>query len=457
MTANTKDRLPDGTLLTWYGDDFTGATAVMEVMTFAGLPSVLFFDVPTNQQLQQFEGYRAIGIAGVARSKSPRWMDENLPRYYEALAAIGAPVSHYKFCSTLDSSPETGSIGRATELALPLLGGDWHPLVVAAPEIRRYQAFGNLFAVMDGTTYRLDRHPSMSRHPVTPMNEADIRMHLARQTDLALGLVDVVDLTTGNGADALARERSAGRKVVAFDIVDEATLAEAGRIIWSERGERIFASGSQGLEYALVAAWRRGGLLERSPDLPGLAAVERIAIVSGSCSPVTAQQIRHAEENGFASIPVDPARAVDADAWARETARAEDAALAAIAEGRDPVIFSSRGPDDPSVSRFRAAVEASGIEVATANENVGAGLGRILCNVALRAGVKRGVIAGGDTSGHGALTMGIHALTAKVPVAPGAPLCEAHSEDAAINGFEIALKGGQMGAPDYFSHIRNGG
>ncbi len=171
-------RLPDGPLVAWYGDDFTGASAVMEVLTFAGFPSVLFFDVPTEAQRARFGDLRAMGIAGDARTREPAWMEANLPPVYAALRATGAPVVHYKVCSTFDSAPDTGSIGKAADLALG--PDDWAPLVVGAPEIGRWQAFGNLFAAAGDTVHRLDRHPTMSVHPVTPMDEADVRRHLAK-------------------------------------------------------------------------------------------------------------------------------------------------------------------------------------------------------------------------------------------------------------------------------------
>ena len=97
--------LPDGPLLAWYGDDFTGASAVMEVMTFAGFPSVLFLDVPTPEQRARFGDLRGVGIAGDARARSPEWMERELPRVYAALRAVGAPVVHYKVCSTFDLKP----------------------------------------------------------------------------------------------------------------------------------------------------------------------------------------------------------------------------------------------------------------------------------------------------------------------------------------------------------------
>jgi uncharacterized protein YgbK (DUF1537 family) len=449
--------LPDGPLLSFYGDDYTGSSAVMEVMTFAGLPTVLFLDVPTPERLARFAGYRGIGIAGVARSRSPDWMDRHLPPVFRAMAEMGAPVGHYKICSTLDSAPHVGSVGRAAELAAPILGGEWHPLVVAAPAIARYQTFGNLFAVAaDGVRYRLDRHPGMSRHPVTPMDESDVRVHLSRQTGMKIGLVDCVAMKRGEGDDALKRERADGAAIVALDVIDDETLAEAGRLVWERGGDRVFAIGSQGLEYALVAYWRSAGLIPAEPPPMRAAPVGRIACVSGSCSPVTAGQIQFAVKNGFVGIRIDVRQAIDAGAWERELGRAGDAALTVLGQGADPLVFSAMGPDDPAVGSMRSAVETSGAETDAVNDRIGDGLGRLLDRVVRKAKLTRAVIAGGDTSGHAAMTLGIYALTALAPIAPGSPLCRAHSDDPAHADLEIALKGGQMGAPDYFRAAKQG-
>ena len=454
MTVNA---LPDGLLVAYYGDDFTGSTSVMEVMTFAGLPTVLFLDMPTDAQVARFAGYRSIGIAGVARSQNPAWMDAHLPPVFHKLAALGAPIAHYKVCSTFDSAPHVGSIGRAIDLAVPILGGAWCPLVTAAPAIARYQAFGNLFAAVGGVGYRIDRHPTMSRHPVTPMDEADLALHLAKQTDRSIGLVDLVAMKRGEADNQLARERTRGAEIISLDIVDEETLAEVGRLVWQHRGERLFAVGSQGLEYALVAHWRAAGLLEAPQQSFRAPAVERIAAVSGSCSPVTAGQIAFAEQNGFATIRVDAACAVDVLAWERELGRAADRALAAIGEGKDPLVFTAAGPDDPAVADMASAIEASGQSAGVINDRVGAGLGRLLDRVVGEAALTRAAIAGGDTSGHAALEMGIYALTALAPVAPGSPLCRAYSDKPAHARLEIALKGGQIGAPDFFCAVKRGG
>ena len=187
---------------------------------------------------------------------------------------------------------------------------------------------------MNGVGYRLDRHPTMSRHPVTPMDEADVRLHLAKQTDRSIGLVDLVAMKCGEADASLDRERALGAEIVALDVVDDETLSEAGRLVWEHRGERLLAIGSQGVEYALVAHWRAAGLLEQPKAAFCAPPAERIACVSGSCSPVTAGQIAFAEQNGFAAIRLDAARAVDEVAWERELGQAADRALASVGEGQ---------------------------------------------------------------------------------------------------------------------------
>lgn len=234
--------LPQGPLVAWYGDDFTGSSAVLEALTFAGLPSVLFLDIPTREQLELFPGSRGIGIASTARAHGPAWMDENLPPAFDWLRRLNAPVTHYKVCSTFDSAPHVGSIGRAIDIAAPRFGGDWIPLLIAVPEMRRYQCFGHFFAGSPQGVFRLDRHPVMARHPVTPMNESDVRLHLARQTQRPIGLIDIEAL--GGDADAaLRRQIGDGAQIIAIDAMDERQLTEAGRLVWEHRGEGLFAVG----------------------------------------------------------------------------------------------------------------------------------------------------------------------------------------------------------------------
>ncbi|MFC5067121.1 four-carbon acid sugar kinase family protein [Flaviflagellibacter deserti] len=452
----TAQALPGGWLLSFYGDDYTGSSAVMEVLSFAGVPTVLFLGLPTAEQIARFSDYRALGIAGVARARSPSWMTENLPPVFDLLASLGAPIAHYKVCSTFDSAPEMGSIGKAIELAVPRLGGDWHPLVVAAPALARYQAFGNLFALIEGVGHRLDRHPVMSRHPVTPMREADLRLHLGRQTDMSVGLIDLVTLKSKQADIALRRELDHGRTIVSFDVIDAETLRETGRLIWENRDERLFAVGSQGLEYALVAYWQAVGALSARDTAGETPRVERIAVVSGSCSPTTATQINHALRSGFEGIRLDATRAVDPTAWDQEINSGIEQALRALSNGYDPLVFTASGPDDPAVPALGEAIASSGAVAGDVNVRIGDGLGTILDRVTRTANLKRVVISGGDTSGQAGMALGIYAVTALAPLVPGSPLCRAYA-DGPHDGLQIAFKGGQMGSPDFFLDARDGG
>lgn len=99
--------------LAFYGDDFTGSTDALEVLAFAGVPCALFLAPPTPQDLHRLGPLEAIGVAGDSRAMSPHEMRRELPTVFDALAALGAPIVHYKVCSTFDSSPDIGSIGCA--------------------------------------------------------------------------------------------------------------------------------------------------------------------------------------------------------------------------------------------------------------------------------------------------------------------------------------------------------
>lgn len=444
-------------LVTFYGDDFTGSSAVLEILAFAGLPAALFLDAPSPAMLAKMPNLRAIGVAGVARSRDPTWMDAELPRLFAALKALGAPVLHYKTCSTFDSAPRLGSIGKATEIGLRVSGADWAPLVVGAPAIGRWQIFGTLFAAFDGAPYRLDRHPVMARHPATPMNEADLCRHLNAQTDLPKAVVDWRALVTGRGHEAVTAARAEGARIIAIDCFDDRTLAEAGALLWPASGDPpIFAVGSQGVEYALVSHWRRSDLLPEAPPLPSLTPASPLLAVSGSCSPTTARQIAEAEAAGFVVLSLEAALAVDPIAWGLALDSCAAEMLVALGRGRHVLVATARGPDDPAVARFADTLATSGAVPGPIHERIGEGLGSLVRRAREELGLQRAVVAGGDTSGHAMLAIGAEALEIVAPLAPGSPLMRLRSHDVRHDGLEIALKGGQMGGPDLFLRAATG-
>jgi uncharacterized protein YgbK (DUF1537 family) len=448
--------LPPGPLLAYYGDDFTGSTDVMEAFTAAGVATVLFLKAPSADWVQRFSHMRCIGLAGTARGHTPDWMDAHLPQALRSLTAFGAPLLQYKVCSTFDSSPQRGSIGQAIDLGVQLRPGSWSPMIVGVPRLGRYQAFGNLFAAMGPEVHRLDRHPTMSRHPVTPMRESDLRRHLSHQTDRRLALIDLVALKQGQGDAALQAVIGDDTPVVLLDVMDEETLAEAGRLVWAHRGPGVFSASSSGLEYALVAPWRQSGLLPDAPALPKTMPVPAIAAVSGSCSPVTAAQIDWACQHGFVTERLNIGAVLHADRREAEIGRVVGVAVRALGDGRSPLIYSAAGPDDPAVTGFAEQARAAGHSMPVANELVGQALAETMRQVVLRSKVRRLAIAGGDSSGAVAGALDITALTVSAQLVPGAPLCRVWSDTPGMDGMELVLKGGQMGQVDFFGRVLHG-
>ena len=451
-----REILPSGLLMTWYGDDFTGSAAVMEALTFAGLPSILFFDTPTPAQLARFPGVRGLGIASTARSHGPDWMAANMPMPLAFLAGLNAPFLHYKICSTLDSARHVGNIGVAINLALQARPSKGIPFLTAAPRMRRYQAFGHLFAGTPQGVFRLDRHPVMSQHPVTPMGESDVLRHLATQTDLPSALLDLEVLADPHTAQTALNSALKTARLLSFDTMTTDTDAAAGQLIWQNRDRLRLLVGSQGIEYALVEHWQREGLIPTASPTPSAGEVAQIAVVSGSVSPTTAAQIEWSAANGFGLVRLNAARLLSTVEAAKAEAEATQAALALIEQGQSPLILTAAGPADPAVAAFRTALAQSKITPEAANQGIGESLGRVL-DATLRASkIRRAVISGGDTSGHGARQLGLFALSALAPTIPGAALFTAHG-DGAHDGLQLALKGGQMGSADYFGWIRQGG
>ena len=454
--ANASDDLPEGLWLAYYGDDFTGSTDVLEAFTAAGVPTVLFVQPPRPQDLARFPDARCVGVAGQSRGKSPAWMREHLPPVFDSLSSLGAPIVQYKVCSTFDSAPEVGSIGQAIDLGVTHTRADWSPMVVGAPRLQRYQVFGHLFAAAQGEVWRIDRHPTMSRHPVTPMHESDLRTHLAQQTPRRIGLVNLAQMTQGQGDAGLQALRGADQPVVMLDVADALSQREAGRLVWQQRGPGVFSASSSGLQYALAEYWRSRGWLPATPSLPQAQPVPCIAVVSGSCSPMSAAQIDWAERNGFLTERLDVAKCLVPAQAEQEIERLVALAQDAVARQVSPLVYSARGPDDPAVLGFDALVQQAGCDKAQGAERIGMALAEVMRRLLDRTDLRRIVVAGGDSSGAVASHLGVQAFTVAAGMAPGVPLCRAWSDNPRRDGLEIALKGGQLGAASFYGDVRAG-
>ncbi|PBB22940.1 MULTISPECIES: four-carbon acid sugar kinase family protein [unclassified Mesorhizobium] len=437
-------------LLSYYGDDLTGSTDVMEALELGGVPTVLFMRQPDEALFAQFKHCQAVGLAGTSRSETPHWMDTHLRDAFAWLKTLKAEICHYKVCSTFDSSPTIGSIGRAIEIGREVFKQDSVPLLVGAPQLKRYTAFGHLFAAYRDQYFRIDRHPVMSRHPTTPMDESDLLIHLSRQTDLTSGLIDLATLQSEQRSQAFDRFVDRGAAIVLVDVDSRETQALAGKEIWRMRKPGgSFVAGSSGVEYALLAEWASNDVVGAGPGFTPPGAADRIAVVSGSCSPTTERQIRHALSDGFDGIEVDPVELVS-EASQQAITRAAASGRASLRAGRSVILYTALGP---AADRGAEIDRQEG-----ARHKLGRGLGALLRQLTDEQSLGRVVIAGGDTSSHALGQMGVDALTVRMPLpaSPGSPLCVAHSHVKAIDGLEVALKGGQVGTDRYFSSIRDG-
>lgn len=447
-------------LLTFYGDDFTGSADAMEALALGGVPTALFLEPPRPEDLVgRFAGLRALGVAGVSRTMSPAEMDVHLPPLFRALGDLGAPLVHYKVCSTFDSSPNVGSIGRAIDIGWEELSPPFVSVAVGVPVLKRFVVFGNHFAAAGEETYRLDRHPSMSRHPVTPMHEADLRRHLGSQTRKPIGLVDVRTLAGPPEAVStrLGGLLAEGKEVVLFDTLDERDLVTVGSTLWDHRGDRqLLVVGSSGVEYALVSCWQSLGLVVPHGPFPSPGPADQLLVVSGSAARETAAQIAWARTHGFHLQRLDAPALIDPETRPGALDRAVTEALENLDSGADLVMFSAEGPGDPAIQETRDRAHSAGLSPETIGRELAATSGRILKGVLERKPLRRVCVVGGDTCGHVARRLGIHALELLMPLAPAAPLCRATAEDPGLDGLEIAMKGGQIGAPDYFRSVQEG-
>ena len=453
--------------LSFYGDDFTGSTDVMESLALNGIPAALFIEPPTPGEIEDFRlkipldhntdsRIRAFGVAGVSRSLSPQQMDKELPPIFDKISKIPSDFFHYKVCSTFDSSPMVGNIGHASEIALRYFPSDLIPLIVGAPSLNRFCIFGNLFARVGDISYRLDRHPTMSRHPVTPMKESDLRVHLGHQTKRRIELFDIFSLQkTEEDQKNTVRSIAEGRGIfLLFDTLDEDDLFQTGKMVIENRSEYTqFLVGSSGTEYALASYLNEKGLIGK-PDYSTDAGLEdQILVMSGSAAPATREQIEWCISLGFEPIRIKSSLAVDPESTSQEQQRVITETLNALEDGKSAVVFSALGPDDPEIIKTRNAMD----KIKKGHKGILASFqGTTMRKILEKKNLRRVVVAGGDTSGYVSRALEIDALEVRIPVAPGAPLCTAHSKNPLFDGMEISLKGGQNGNKRYFESILKG-
>lgn len=447
-------------LLAFYGDDFTGSADAMEALTVNGVKTALFLGHPTEERLKASRSnLQAVGISGTSRTMTPAQMDDELPAQLALLNSLQARLIHYKVCATFDSSPRIGSIGHAADIAFDVINPSCGVIVQGIPLLGRYVTFGNHFTVYGGDRrYRLDRHPVMSKHPITPMDESDIRVHFARMSKKTVALIDLIHLEESRQSLSDRFDRSIkDNDIVLFDTINDKNLFEIGQLI-HEKSEtlKIFAIGSSGFEYAMARYWQASGLVSEPPQFPSVGPAERLIVVSGSAAANTAEQINHALSHGFAGIALDTDRLVDEKTAEDERKRVIKQGLAYLAEDKNLLLYTTIGPDDPVIRKTVERVRQLGIDASETGKIIGKQQGVILRALLEESGIRRVCVAGGDTCSYTLRQLDIHSLELLMPIVPAAPLCRAFSDNSRFDGLQVASKGGQIGAPNYFLQVLNG-
>jgi len=409
-------------------DDYTGASDLANTLTRAGLRTVQTIGVPSdNLALPEVDAVvvslksRSIeaGLAVTRSRAAEKW-----------LRSRGADHVLFKICSTFDST-DAGNIGPVMD-ALRADSAETIVLVTPAfPETGRTVYQGNLFVGL----VPLNESP-LKDHPLNPMHDSNLVRVLARQSKTRVGLIALATLTRGPDAvrAQLADLSAKGFGAAIIDAVFDRDLETIGSVALDHRLS-VGASGiGLGIARSLVASGKvKSSAPSAVPDTPvgGPA-----ACLAGSCSQATLQQIANAEKT-MPVLHLDPERVV---AGRDEAGRALAWAKTRINQG--PILIaSSSTPEEVAALQSRHGRDAAGHAIEQAMADIAEGL--------VQSGVRRLVVAGGETSGAVVDRLRIPGFLVGAEIAAGVPVLRAVGAD---NGeMLLALKSGNFGGPEFFS------
>ena len=412
-------------LLGAVADDYTGASDLANTLSCNGLSTIQTIGVPAAG----FEAgdVEAIVVALKIRSvEAPRAVAAAAAGY-DWLASRGARHVIYKICSTFDST-DSGNIGPVGEAFRARAGAGCMLVTPAFPETERTVYLGHLFV----GSVPLNESP-LKDHPLNPMRDSSLVRVLQRQSKAPVGLVALPTVAEGGAAIArrLAELEQQGFGAAIVDAVFERDLEAIGQAA----AQGSVSVGASGLGLGLARAFARGRSAEASgavlEPVGGLA-----AILVGSCSRATLDQIAAAEA-GIPTLRLLPQRLIEDNSEAERAVAWANERLAA-----GPVLIaSSAEPGDVAALQARFGREASGHAIEAALAQIAAGLVRI--------GVRRLVVAGGETSGAAVDRLGVSAFRLGPEIAPGVPLMRTIGRDG--GEMQMALKSGNFGGRDFFA------
>lgn len=410
-------------LLGCIADDFTGATDLANTLTRQGMSTVVLLDVP--RAALNVPETDAVVIALKSRSNPAADAVRMSLAALDWLKRAGARQFFFKYCSTFDST-DAGNIGPVADALLEALRESFTVACPAYPTNGRTVYQGHLFVGA-----QLLSESSMRHHPLTPMTDPLLTRVLERQTEGRVGLVafDVVDRGEAAILDGLQALRMQEYRYAVVDALDDDHLVEIGRAC---RDLKLLTGGS-GLALGLPENFRRRGLLHRS----AAAIVQRVegpaAVLAGSCSAATLRQV-DAMKGLCEAHAIDPLRAATS-----EEAAGEAVAWARGRLGDKPLLVYSTA-DPASVGAVQAKLGRA---------EAGAWVERTLAEIAKQLvglGVRRLVVAGGETSGAVVSALGIEGLRIGPEIDPGVPWTTSLSTPP----LALALKSGNFGSDEFF-------
>ena len=410
-------------LLGAIADDFTGATDLCNTLVRRGMRSVQLIDVPPDRA--PVPDAEAVVIALKSRTIPAADAVAMSLRALDWLKAAGARQILFKYCSTFDSTA-LGNIGPVGEALLDALKSDFTLYCPAFPEAGRTIFKGYLFV---GDV--LLSESGMKDHPLTPMRDPSLVRVLQAQSRGKVGLVQHATVAQGPEAiaAAFAKLRAEGCRHTVVDAIADRDLEAIGEAA----ADFSLITGGSGIALGLPENFRRQGVLA-----PGEAAsLPRVdgpaAVISGSCSTATQGQVAHMKERApvFAIDPIAVADGkpvvVEALAWAKP-----------LLGDRPILVFATAGPDQVAAVQQRLGRERAGALVEETLAAIAKGL--------VDAGVRRLVVAGGETAGAVVHALGVTGLRIGGQIDPGVPWTVSLGD----RPLALALKSGNFGAPDFF-------
>lgn len=407
-------------------DDYTGASDLANTLKKAGLRTVQTIGVPAAD-------YRLPDVDAVVLSLKSRSIDPAKAvalslDAYAWLKGQGAEHILFKICSTFDST-DRGNIGPVMDALLEKTGDDCIIVTPAFPETKRTVYMGNLFV----GHVPLNESP-LKDHPLNPMDDSNLVRVLQRQSKHQIGLAELASVTKGAAA-LRARLKELGRDGVRAAVADTVFDADLGPI-GEVAAEARLSVGASGLGLGLAQALVKRGKGGQSDAALARLGASAAACLAGSCSQATLGQVAAAEK----IMPVfrlDPA-----DLMSRRAAYLDEVSQwAADRLAKDPILIASTATPD----RVRALQGQFGqAEIGHAIEQAMADLAERL----VEKGVRRLVVAGGETSGAVVDRMGVPGFVVGPEIAAGVPVL-------GTSGYRhemlMALKSGNFGGPDFFA------